>query len=312
MRSYLRRHWRGELSLGRSFWLNYVLLGVLLAVPAALIGIDEERGVLVDLLWIWLPLPIEAAVLVWQVVGVWRSARRTVRERRRWLWPRLAQGWMVIAVLAGLAGTAVLAATSVQVAQVLWDPTMSEFRLVTDEVEGEAIFHGALSDRAGDRLVAVIEDGRFRVLRIRSHGGLRGVAARVARKVRQHGTKVVVEQDCISACVFILAASRFGAMRPDADVVLHRGEPVVTFPVRMVQSPAELSGAALFDEFGVARAIYRPLRARAFWQPTLRQMATGRLIVFIIDPDTGRQIPADVWCLDHAEACDAPRWTPAE
>lgn len=101
-------------------------------------------------------------------------------------------------------------------------------------------------------------------------------------------------------------------MHPDADVVLHRGEPVVTFPFGTIRDTAELSGAALFKEFGVKRTIYRPLQWQEYWQPSLRQMASGRLIAFVIDPDTGRHVPAGVWCLDHADICDAPRRTPAE
>lgn len=320
MRGYVGRHWRGEASLGRSFWLGYVLLGLAAGAGLRFLQPAEDSSVLADLGWMWLPMPFLIALSVWQVVGVWRSARRTIQQRRRWLWPRLAQGCMIVGVLLTLLGTAVQAAASVQLLQIYFDPMLSDFALIADEARGTAIFRGALSDRAGDRLVAVVEDGRFPILRIDSHGGLVTPAKRVARKIRQHGTKVVVEGECSSACVFLLAASKFGAIRPDSNIILHQLQPVVsllpatyrTDPSAASRTEMQKTGEDLFAELGVKPAIYRPVRSRTYWQPTLRQMSDGRLIAFIIDPDSGLQVPAYVWCLGHAEACDAPRWMPEE
>ena len=311
MREYVLWHWRGEMSLGWSFWINHELLGLVAWLLFSLGAADEESSILAELAWFWLPMPFLAAMSVWQVVGTWRSARRTVRERGRWFWPRLAQSWLVVGV-AGLLGAASLQTlASVQLVEALLDPGLSEFHLIANEAEGALIFHGALSDRAADRLTAAIGDGRYSVLHIDSQGGLLGPAKRIARKIRQHGTKVVVKDQCISACVYLLAASRFGTIRPDSDVVFHQLQPVVTL-FASYQPRFPVVDEDFLREVGVTPATYRPLDSRAFWQPTLRQMANGRLIAFVIDPDTGRQTPAYVWCLDHAEACDAPRWAPAD
>lgn len=319
MRSYVGRHWRGEASLGRSFWLSFVLLELAVGAGLHFLQPAEDGSLLADLAWMWLPMPFLTALFVWQVVGVWRSARRTIEQRHRWLWPRLAQGCVIVGVLLTLLGMAAQATASVQLLQVYFDPGMTDFALIADEARGTAIFRGALSDRAGDRLIAVVEDGRYPVLRIDSHGGLVTPAKHVARKIRQHGIKVVVEGECISACVFLLAASKFGTIRPDANIVLHQLQAVVSFLPAAYRSAPSASrvgvqkiGEDLFAELGVKPAIYRPVRRLTYWQPTLREMAEGRLITFIIDPDSGLQVPAHVWCLGHAEACDAPRWMPDE
>lgn len=77
--SYFARHWRGELSLARSWWVNGVLisgvlvgglgLGIFTAIfnlthPTPLLGWAETA----------LYLFIALTVYVWAVVGTWRAA----------------------------------------------------------------------------------------------------------------------------------------------------------------------------------------------------------------------------------------------
>ena len=43
-----------------------------------------------------------ALVTVWQLVGIWRSARRTVRATGRWFWPRVAQLLVLVGFVSGV------------------------------------------------------------------------------------------------------------------------------------------------------------------------------------------------------------------
>ncbi|QXH45011.1 hypothetical protein KSS93_19260 [Pseudomonas xanthosomatis] len=78
-RSYIARHWRGELSLARTFLLNGVALCLLFIVATsplqALIfdaSADPMTAGLIGLLIICAGL----VLVTWQLVGLWRSARR--------------------------------------------------------------------------------------------------------------------------------------------------------------------------------------------------------------------------------------------
>jgi len=64
--NYLSDHWRGNLPLILSFWVNYVLLPVLMSFPVQLLSSNITKGIF--LLLIWVPFAI------WSLVGVWRSA----------------------------------------------------------------------------------------------------------------------------------------------------------------------------------------------------------------------------------------------
>lgn len=158
--------------------------------------------------------------------------------------------------------------------------------------------------------MTALDEGRFGTLRITSDGGLLGAAARLARRIREHGVTVVVEDHCFSACVFLLAASPAGTISPDADIVLHRTMPLASTLPAMPLTMDQTVNRELFREFGVRAAVYGPLRNSVFWRPTLRQMVRGRLIDFVIDPDSATPIPAAEWCAGHAAECDAARWIP--
>ena len=65
--NFVSKHWRGEYSLPRSFWLHGVLLGYLLLVVSCLVG--EETGLYPGRIFF-------IAIVVWQIRGVSRSANR--------------------------------------------------------------------------------------------------------------------------------------------------------------------------------------------------------------------------------------------
>lgn len=297
--------------MARSFWLNNILVSAIVVTTLTyFIPADEELSIRSELAWIWLPTAFLVLLAVWQLVGLWRSAARTIAETgRRWM-PRLAKLFVAVNVLGVATSMTVDAIGSVELFQALRDPDLTEHRLIVDEVAQTAIFYGALSDHSADRLIRALLDGRYATLRIDSPGGLVRPAVRVARQIRDRKVRVVVEGQCISACVLLLAASSAGAISPRADVVLHRSRPVVSRLPWLAMAPEDSMNSALFREFGVRAVVYGPLREHEFWQPPLRQMVRGRLIDFIIDPTSGEWLPAADWCASRAAECDAARWAP--
>jgi hypothetical protein len=88
--SYFMRHWRGELPLGQSFWQNGVIVGLVIMV--VLIGVREDA---LFRWWIAVGLIIDVPIIVWQLVGIWRSAGRYAGPRR----------WSILARIGAVIGT---------------------------------------------------------------------------------------------------------------------------------------------------------------------------------------------------------------
>lgn len=86
---YILKHWRGQLSLKTSFWKNFIAINLLIAaINASYSFLDYAYD------------PRHVAVFVflfnifnlclcwpWQMVGLWRSAFRHIRETHKMIWP---------------------------------------------------------------------------------------------------------------------------------------------------------------------------------------------------------------------------------
>ena len=78
--NYLVRHWRGELLLPVSYWVNGILGGVLVAILNGAVSVSEAAGGLKAAVAASILLyAIAFAISIWQIVGTWRSAAS-------WIW----------------------------------------------------------------------------------------------------------------------------------------------------------------------------------------------------------------------------------
>jgi GYF domain 2 len=105
--NYIARHWKGELSLPVSFWLNTVCLN--LAIGLAFVAAEHTK--LLSRETALLSLVFALTLAIWQSMGVIRSANRHPERGGRLLWANLAQlvvclGWVALAgdIVRGLVG----------------------------------------------------------------------------------------------------------------------------------------------------------------------------------------------------------------
>ncbi len=92
---YVARHWRGELPLWQSFWVNWLLGGLICSlVLVAVLVFAEERV---------LQAGAAAALLayaIWSIVGTWRAALRYPGPRA---WSVLARAAIVMNFVSNVA-----------------------------------------------------------------------------------------------------------------------------------------------------------------------------------------------------------------
>ena|SRR6266403_2889952 len=102
MINFLRKHWRGEYSLPRSYWLHGSLLGLLIGMGAVFLAASTEEALGTPYA---LPLEITSLVCclfipvygVWATGGIWRSA-----TRRGGFWAGAAKVGLVLGWLSGI------------------------------------------------------------------------------------------------------------------------------------------------------------------------------------------------------------------
>jgi len=102
------RHWRGDYSLARSYWVNGALifhLGINMILCIVLtIVLATLRGKTALVLIVGFgEIALLVAAYVWALVGVWRSARKYQGPR---IWPILARLAIIFGVLLSIANIA--------------------------------------------------------------------------------------------------------------------------------------------------------------------------------------------------------------
>jgi hypothetical protein len=227
--NYLARHWRGELSLPVSYWLNGVLGGIAIGVLIAAFGIviarqDDAK----PMLWLAALVAIWLCVLVftaWQAVGVWRSATRYKRGGRSF-WGGAAKTMVVIGAVQSAASFATVGAP--QLAGI--------FEIVTGDTKvGPHQFHvlanGQMLEFSGGITFGVAQEMQgfldamsgVKTVRLNSIGGRILEAQKMSDMIKTRGLSTLVVQDCLSACTivflggkerYLLSAARLGFHQP--------------------------------------------------------------------------------------------------
>jgi hypothetical protein len=87
--NYFARHWRGEISLPISFWVNglcgYIIFGLVILGISYIVRLAEVNIVAIAVVLAMFVI-IRVAFYTWQLVGIWRSATSYTERTGRRFW----------------------------------------------------------------------------------------------------------------------------------------------------------------------------------------------------------------------------------
>ncbi|RZJ10265.1 MAG: hypothetical protein EOP39_09135 [Rubrivivax sp.] len=236
---YLTRHWRGELSLVRSYWVNNMLLATPLAFGlTGLMSWISVKGdsLQVSAIVLLLGLPLLMGLDFWCIVGAWRAAGNYLREQGSKLW-----GWLARVTLA--LGALQLAAS------VLFGvlPNLGDYWQMARGIDpiGHATFSLSADGRSmrldgtigmGDaaRMQALLASeaaSGVRRVELVSPGGRLQEAERMAGTLKPRGHEVRVVGTCASACTIVFLAGKTRQLTSGARLGFHRASTGTYNPV---------------------------------------------------------------------------------
>ena len=237
-------NWRGEYPLWVSYWV-FNFLG-LLAIGALGIGIaaafSSELGynpyrVFAVYASVW---ALSGSIIVWQLVGIWRSSSRYVAEKRAAGHSGFWGGAAKVGVFLGAARFFLTLATSgaPQLTEAwnvafLDDPDIPPYAIrimrAGTEVEVAGGFkYGLHSDF--ERILKAAP--QVKVVHLNSLGGRIGEAEKLYETIKTKGLVTYTSTHCISACTlafaagksrWILRGAKLGISRPDISGLVPRG-----------------------------------------------------------------------------------------
>ena len=287
--NYFMRHWRGQMSLRVSYWVNSFLLGNLapVALVTALASLEagNESSLRVNAGLSLAAVAVLTCLNVWSAVGVLRSATNHPERGGRLLWSLLAfvlVGMSLIAVFFQLGRK-----NSLDGYADLWqiarghDPIpAASVRLSSDGLS--VVLTGPMGSGSTERLRQVLEHApQATVLRLDSPGGRLFEGGAIAREVKRHGFDTYAQGECSSACTLVLLAGHERLTTRDPRVGFHRASqpgPQGSDAGAMRELVRSYRDAGLSESF-IARI--RRVPSTAIWYPTLDELLSNAIVTGI-------------------------------
>lgn len=212
--NFIIRHWRGHLSLTRSWFLvggvlSAVLFGVLAAGLALFSNASDSLQAIAGASLLFLGL--FAAVRIWAGVGIWRSAGNHVARGGTQFWANIARFLLVLGVLASLVQArnyGLMASEYVKLA--MGKDALGKPAAMTVSDKGRVLLiDGVLSSGSWQVFRDLLnQNTHVEAVHLNSIGGRIFDADRIAGVIREHKFDAQVVEKCASACTIILLAGR--------------------------------------------------------------------------------------------------------
>lgn len=242
--NYFTKSWRGEVSLGKAFWVNKVCLNLLLITTYTLVvyaGTLTQNIQLIGRTTFFstiLLLVICYTLLPWQVVGLWRSSERHIDTTGKQFWARLAQLTLVI----GLAQTA---ATFPEQSKEFKDMLSVTYKMSFDEtvakdplysasgkkdysltiLNNDTLYiEGALQKGISHEVEKKLkENPGIRQVMLKSPGGMRTEGNLISQSITKRNLDTVAFDSCLSACTEVFASGKYRMIIKDTKIGFHKG-----------------------------------------------------------------------------------------
>jgi hypothetical protein len=314
-RNYIARHWRGELSLPVSYWLNGILVAVAVGATVGVLAYAINRqSDAQPMLWLFSLIAtwMSAALLtIWQAVGVWRSATR-YRQGGKRFWGAAAKALVLLGV-AQLAANFVMVGTA-QMAGI-YEIVSGDARVGPHEfhilANGETLeFSGGITFGVTQELERFLNAmAGVRSVRLNSTGGRILEAQKMSDMIRSRDLATVVAVDCLSACTIVFLGGKERVMLPSARLGFHqpafRGMTAADRSAAIATEQLRLQGFGLSSAFAARATSASP---SGMWYPDRDELVRERVVTRVISytPESPTDRPVADMSSTDAGGTDMP------
>jgi len=285
------RHWRGELSLARSYWVNHLVLGICVGVSlAALAAAINHRAAEQPVRWlISLGLTWGGIILfsLWAMVGVWRAATAYRRSGKRF-WGAAAKVTIGLGLLNLVYSLCVVAIpqTSGVLEILAGDKRLGPHHFKVMNNGTMLDFSGGISFGTAREFETMLNAmDNVRTVRLNSIGGRIAEAQKISDLIRARRLSTYVTQQCLSACTIVFLGGRQRYLFASARLGFHqsyfRGQTAADKRLGIAREEARL------EHFGLSRAFAEHANAAGptgMWFPGQSELLSEHVVTMIIQP----------------------------
>lgn len=244
--AFFRKHWNGDYSLGRSYWVNTLLVS--LFAPAL--------GLLLFPLLQDLPARYSSAAVlaltvlgvltwIWAISGTWASANKHVQRGGKQGWANAAKVMIVLGIFRTVGDVGNMSGNLAEHWRVALGGQLGPQYTIQVSADGRsAVLKGGMNDGAAEALTRALDMApAVNTVVFSSTGGWVREGNLVANIISQRKLSTYVEGECTSACTIAFLAGSDRAAGPNAHIGFHQ-----------FKSVGESGGNASDD--AMARAVY--------------------------------------------------------
>lgn len=277
--SYMVRHWRGEFSLPRAYWVNGFLGNILVNGAGKVMDTLNWSAYRLSAALYLVAWGLIGAALAWQNVGLWRTAARYVREGLGSFWPRFVQVIVVVTVAVWMIALVTMAPVLHDMAWVALGNESDKFQ-VTALNERELLISGELAFGVAEAFQALLlANPRATIVHLTSNGGRVHEGEALMKLIRQRQLTAYVPSYCESACTVAFLGGRLRIMREGAVLGFHKPG-LAGMSADFGDDAAELD-AGLFRAAGIADDFIEKMHTSDFediWHPSEFELQRAGLV----------------------------------
>jgi hypothetical protein len=272
--AFLRRHYNGDYSLARSYWINTFLLCQL--APALIVLLLSQLGDSLP------SRPISIALLsvtalglvgwAWAVVGTWASANKHIAQGRSKGWATAAKFLIVIGTVRTIGDLGdTFPSLQEHLHTAMGEQPGPATRLEIRSDGRSLLFAGGVRDGSAEQLDKALEMAPgVTTIVFSSRGGWIREGKLLADVVRRRRLNTYVEDHCASACTIAFLAGHDRAAAPSAKIGFHASRRVGSMTTAPSTEDIDylsdiFQQAGLPDSF-IERAVTTPFED--MWYPT--------------------------------------------
>jgi len=261
-KSYFKRHWRGELDLGISYWVNTILFSLLLTLISLGLGslasdVTDMRYILIA--FIFLYIFIFFIFSPWAYIGLWRSTSNHIEKYNLLFWANVVRILVVIGVIRTIMSfvNAGYPQTVGYIQVLTGTGNIPSYRIELENNNTRLKIIGGINLGLAHEVSEYIKQyPTIKSINLESVGGLTGEARGVAKIVKENNLDTYVYGNCFSSCTYIFVSGKRRVLSLKARLGFHRPA------FAGVDNNAEdkfVKDKELFREQGVDRAFIKKI-----------------------------------------------------
>ena len=272
---FIKKHWDGDYSLAKSYWVNTLFVSLVFVLCAQLLFqfFDERthaRYVSSAVLFVTL---LSVAVWCWSVIGTWRSASKHVSRGGKPFWAIAAKVAIALGAFRVLNSLIIQTPFLAEHFRVAMGQQLGPETSIQLRTDGRSILvSGGINDDTAERLQqALTQTPRIRTIVLSSKGGWVSQGLNLAAVITSRRLSTDVEDECSSACTIAFLAGLERVAGPKARIGFHsfRTVGMQDASVNSTLLQKVYREAGLSDAF-IARVSKTP--PTEMWYPTIGEL----------------------------------------